>query len=92
MKYAVEMGSGGRIYIPRFVKTGSGIPKLIGGFTNTQRAWCSHKPTFILCCAVVLNDSAGRIPEPTALITEGRFKEAKADCQPRYNEAPRPET
>jgi hypothetical protein len=29
MKYAVEMGSGAMIYIPRFIKIGSGIQKLI---------------------------------------------------------------
>jgi hypothetical protein len=31
MKYAVEMGSGAMIYIPSFVKIGSGIQKLMGG-------------------------------------------------------------
>jgi hypothetical protein len=31
MKHAVEMGSGAMIYIPSFIKTGSGIQKLIGG-------------------------------------------------------------
>jgi hypothetical protein len=31
MKYAVEMGSGAIIFIPNFIKTGSGIQKLIGG-------------------------------------------------------------
>jgi hypothetical protein len=31
MKYAVEMGSGGMIYIPSFIKIGSGIQNLIGG-------------------------------------------------------------
>jgi hypothetical protein len=40
MKYAVEMGSGAMIYIPNFIKIGSGIQKLIGGaFTDTQTAW-----------------------------------------------------
>jgi hypothetical protein len=38
MKYAVEMGSGGMIYIPSFIKTGSGIQKLIGGDTHTEHA------------------------------------------------------
>jgi hypothetical protein len=38
MKYAVEMGSGAMIYIPNFIKIGSGIQKLRGrGFTET--AW-----------------------------------------------------
>jgi hypothetical protein len=31
MKYVVEMGSGAMIYIPSFIKTGSGIQKLIRG-------------------------------------------------------------
>jgi hypothetical protein len=30
IKYAVEMGSGAIIYIPSFIKTGSGILKLMG--------------------------------------------------------------
>jgi hypothetical protein len=31
MKYAVETSSGAMIYIPSFMKIGSGIQKLIGG-------------------------------------------------------------
>jgi hypothetical protein len=31
MKYAVEVGSGVMIYIPSFIKIGSGIQKLVGG-------------------------------------------------------------
>jgi hypothetical protein len=50
-KYAVKMGSGALIYIPGFLKIGSGIQKLmgggytdihsklIGGYTDTQTAW-----------------------------------------------------
>jgi hypothetical protein len=34
MRYAVEMGSGAMIYIPSFIKIGSGIQK----FTDTQTA------------------------------------------------------
>jgi hypothetical protein len=34
MKYAVEMGSGAMIYVPGFIKNGSGIQKLIGGFLD----------------------------------------------------------
>jgi hypothetical protein len=30
MKYAIEMGSGSLIYIPNFIKIGSGIQKLMG--------------------------------------------------------------
>jgi hypothetical protein len=45
MKYATEMGSGAMIYIPSFIKTSSGIHKLIGRDTQTARR--SHKPTFI---------------------------------------------
>jgi hypothetical protein len=36
MKYAVEMGSGAIIYIPSFIKIGSGIQKLMGG-SKTHR-------------------------------------------------------
>jgi hypothetical protein len=46
MKYAVEIGSGAMIYIPHFIKIGSGIQKLIGVDTqDTQIGRCSHKPT-----------------------------------------------
>jgi hypothetical protein len=37
MKYAVETGSAAVKYIPSFIKTGSGIQKLTGGDTRTQR-------------------------------------------------------
>jgi hypothetical protein len=48
MKYAVEMGSGAMIYIPSFIKTGSGNQKLIEGIhRHRQTAWGSHKPPFI---------------------------------------------
>jgi hypothetical protein len=48
MEYIVEMGSGAIIYIPSFIKIGSAIKKLMGeGYTDTQAAWRSHKPTFI---------------------------------------------
>jgi hypothetical protein len=36
MKYAVDMGSGAMLYIPSFIKTGSGIRKLMVGYTDTQ--------------------------------------------------------
>jgi hypothetical protein len=36
MKHAVEMGSGAMIYLPSFIKIGSGIQKLMGGLTDTQ--------------------------------------------------------
>jgi hypothetical protein len=36
MKYAVEMGSGAMIYIPSFIKVGSGIQKLIGVYRHTD--------------------------------------------------------
>jgi hypothetical protein len=38
MKHAVEMSSGVMIYIPSFIKIGSGIQKLIGGIPR-QIAW-----------------------------------------------------
>jgi hypothetical protein len=37
MEYTIEMGSGGMIYIPSFIKIGSGIQKLVGtGDSNTH--------------------------------------------------------
>jgi hypothetical protein len=36
MKYTVEMGSGAMMCTPSFIKIGSGIQKLIGGYTGTQ--------------------------------------------------------
>jgi hypothetical protein len=39
MKYAVETGSGAMIYLPSFIKIGSGIEKLLGVIhrqTNTD--------------------------------------------------------
>jgi hypothetical protein len=47
MKYAVKMASRAMIYISSFIKIGSGIQKLIGGYTYTQSGWCTHKHTFI---------------------------------------------
>jgi hypothetical protein len=38
MKYTAAMGSSAMIYIPSFIKTGSGTEKLMGGFTDTQTA------------------------------------------------------
>jgi hypothetical protein len=35
MKYAVEMGSGAMVYVPSFIKIGSGIQKLIRVDTQT---------------------------------------------------------
>jgi hypothetical protein len=39
MQYAVEMGSGAMIYIPSFIQIGSGIQKMMEGYTDTQTAW-----------------------------------------------------
>jgi hypothetical protein len=49
MKFAVKMGSDAMIYIPSFIKIGSGIQKLIDTQTDTdtQTVWRLHKPTFI---------------------------------------------
>jgi hypothetical protein len=45
MNYVVVMGSGAVIYIPSFIKIGSGNQKLMGRrFTDTQTAWRSHTP------------------------------------------------
>jgi hypothetical protein len=45
MKHAIEMDPGAVLYIPSSIKTGSGIPNLKEGDTQTI-AWCWHKPTF----------------------------------------------
>jgi hypothetical protein len=37
MKYAIEMGLGVTIYIPNFIKIGSGIQTLLRGDTQTHR-------------------------------------------------------
>jgi hypothetical protein len=42
MKYAIEISSDAMIYIPSFIKIGSGIIELIGGIhkhTGTKAAW-----------------------------------------------------
>jgi hypothetical protein len=36
MKYAVEIGSGAMIYIPNFIKIGSGIEKFVRGDSQTH--------------------------------------------------------
>jgi hypothetical protein len=38
MTYAFEMGCCDLIYIPSFIKTGSGIEKLLERYTDTQTA------------------------------------------------------
>jgi hypothetical protein len=39
MRYTIEMGSGDMLYMSSFIKIGSAIQKLIGGYRNTQTAW-----------------------------------------------------
>jgi hypothetical protein len=36
MEHAVEMDSDAMIYIPSFIKTGSAIQKIMGGYTDTM--------------------------------------------------------
>jgi hypothetical protein len=50
MWYAVEMGRGAMIYVPSFIKIGSGFQKLMGAgrihrHTDTQTGRRSQKPT-----------------------------------------------
>jgi hypothetical protein len=45
MKYTTEMGSGAMIHVPSFIKIGSGIQKLTGGYTDTRAAWRLHTAT-----------------------------------------------
>jgi hypothetical protein len=47
MKYAVQMGSDGMIYVSSFIKIRSGFSNLIVGYRGIQTAWISHKPTLI---------------------------------------------
>jgi hypothetical protein len=48
MKYAIDMGSGAMTYISGFIKIGSGIRKLIVGYTvRHTTARLSHKSIFI---------------------------------------------
>jgi hypothetical protein len=44
MKYTVEIGSGAMIYIPNFIKIGSGFQKLMWGYTDTQTGYRLHEP------------------------------------------------
>jgi hypothetical protein len=47
MKYTVEMGSRAMIYIPSFIKIGSGTQKLIGGrYTDIRHGDCISLPSF----------------------------------------------
>jgi hypothetical protein len=43
MKYAVDMGSGAMIYVPNFMKSGSGFQNSL--YRHTQTARLSHKST-----------------------------------------------
>jgi hypothetical protein len=49
MKYAVEMDSGGMIYVLNFIKIGSAIQKLIGGVHRQihRQHGARISPTFI---------------------------------------------
>jgi hypothetical protein len=48
MTYAVEMGSGAKIYIDKFNKDWFGHSNVDSGeFTDTQTAWRPYKPNFI---------------------------------------------
>jgi hypothetical protein len=42
MKYAVDMGSGAMIYVPSFIKIGSGIQQLIGGEDSQTHTHIQH--------------------------------------------------
>jgi hypothetical protein len=50
MKYAAQMGSGAMIYIPSFIKTGSGWGRGV-----IQTAWQSHKLFFNSRLIIVMN-------------------------------------
>jgi hypothetical protein len=42
MKYAIHMASDAMMYIPSFIKIGSGIQKLIGGYMQGHRHYGDH--------------------------------------------------
>jgi hypothetical protein len=54
MRYAVEMASGAVIYIPSFVKIGSGIQKLIG---KIQR----HTESMVILCFLLFFNKESRL-------------------------------
>jgi hypothetical protein len=47
MKHAVEKGSGAMIYIPSFIKIGSGIQMLMREIHSKETSWGVGKATFI---------------------------------------------
>jgi hypothetical protein len=47
MKYAAEIGSGARTYIPSFIKIGSGIQKLIWGIHTHTHTHTQHNYLFL---------------------------------------------
>jgi hypothetical protein len=49
MKYVVEMNSGVMIYIPSFIKTGSGIEKLLRSGAQTHRHHGDRISIFNFC-------------------------------------------
>jgi hypothetical protein len=55
MKYAIEMGSGGMIYIPSLINIGSGFEKLTKGNSQTRRQHGDHKSL----CLVLQNKECG---------------------------------
>jgi hypothetical protein len=69
MKYAVEMVSGAMIYIPNFIKIGSGIQKLMGAggihrHTDSMEVACSYMRSS--CCLCVS-------PPPPAVVARQRL-------------------
>jgi hypothetical protein len=54
MKYAVEMGSGATIYVPSFIKIGSGIQKLIGERYTDSCNNNPHKVSLIYLMPMIL--------------------------------------
>jgi hypothetical protein len=51
MKYAVEVGSDAMIYVPRFIKIGSGIQKLMQRGNTHIDTWQRGDPSLILFLA-----------------------------------------
>jgi hypothetical protein len=62
MKYAIEMSSGAMIYIPRLIKIGSGIQKLIGGIHRQQG--------YLISLILFFSNKESRLIKITALSSE----------------------
>jgi hypothetical protein len=76
MKYGVEMGSGVMIYIPSFVKIGSGILKLTGGGDSQTNGQHGDLVSLLL----FFQNKGSRLKIRDLLKTENTVEEKKNKC------------